>query len=201
MMESLRGTNPIESPLFFCIPSLRAQPRAADPRRSPIGWSNKERRALKANATSDWWVLTNEGVNKWHEKLIELLCLYLNCWCFAPQFSIFSAAWQGYIQNKQLIPRVAHYTPNSTDNWNTFNAFVRLSVARLVFECERSDVWVARLWNPMRESKHLERPVVLLEWRLFNKNKQSHFPSIVTYTRSIGYIYIYIYVVIHDYRK
>lgn len=70
MMESLRGTNLTESPLFFCISSLRAQPRAADPRRSPIGWSNKERRALKAA-----WALTRPLIGGfWHRRRQQVTC-------------------------------------------------------------------------------------------------------------------------------
>lgn len=71
MMKLLGINGPTSYLLSSCITQLHVSPVATNHRRLLIGRVNKERRAgeyalpyLEMMTLSDWWVLTEEGVNK-----------------------------------------------------------------------------------------------------------------------------------------
>lgn len=84
-------------------------PRTAASRRSSAGshWLIQQRGAgwrgrLEPKPTSDWWVLTNEGVNKWQVKNAQNFSASISTVDYIFVFCICPAAWEDYTKYKTL---------------------------------------------------------------------------------------------------
>lgn len=170
--KTLTWWNHSEEPTSLKPRCSSVSPHSASRRSSTVShWLSQQREAgfkspLGPNATSDWWVLTNEGVNKWHVKLIEFLCLYLNCWCPPPRFPFFQLREKVTFRTSssfymlRLTLQILQIIRIPSMRLSASVVFVLYSRVSLAKEAMFESVCYGIRW----ESKQ--------NWRLFNKNKQ-----------------------------